>query len=338
MDYIDVLLGKSFSVPQWYDDDTVDRMHRKITVTMLVAFSIIITTKQYVGDPINCMSTTTGININELVTSAIKYQKIDIDIDTSQENTFLNFIVTKLNQYLKEIYNMNGNQKYTITLKSICSRIFTKCITRRKGNFIFSMVILTKLLYIGNVVGQLFFMEKFLGSNFLNYGVDVFQQVWNENMWTGSQRFPRVTMCDFLIRRLGNVQRYTVQCALSINIFNEIIYLCLWYWFIIIIFFSIFKLVIWITKILIPNSRTRYISKLVNYKLDGKDGKFFKKFNFPKKFKKSSNEIILFTEYLGMDGCYIIKLIEENTNVSCCVDLTYKLFMIFTQKIKNCIN
>lgn len=47
-------------------------------------------------------------------------------------------------------------------------------------------------------------------------------------------RFPRSNMCDFKIRIPGNVQRYSVQCALPINLYNEMIFTILWFWFVII--------------------------------------------------------------------------------------------------------
>ena len=62
----------------------------------------------------------------------------------------------------------------------------------------------------------------------LSFPVKVLRAIVAGTDWTTSARFPRVTLCDFLVRRLANVQRYTVQCVLPINLFNEKIFLFVW--------------------------------------------------------------------------------------------------------------
>jgi len=45
----------SLSLPKSrYDDDSTDRLNRRLTVGILVLFSLIVTSSQYVGEPISC--------------------------------------------------------------------------------------------------------------------------------------------------------------------------------------------------------------------------------------------------------------------------------------------
>jgi len=67
--------------------------------------------------------------------------------------------------------------------------------------------LLVKMLYTGNVVGQLFLLDRFLGTDFRLYGVSVVRRMIAGEDWTTSSKFPRVTLCDFEIRWARAVER-----------------------------------------------------------------------------------------------------------------------------------
>ena len=88
-----------------------------------------------------------------------------------------------------------------------------------------------------NVVGQIYFMDFFLGGEFTQYGSDVIAmtEMADEDRTDPMSRvFPKVTKCTFhKFGPSGTVEKFDGLCVLPLNIINEKIYVFLWFWFII---------------------------------------------------------------------------------------------------------
>lgn len=95
-------------------------------------------------------------------------------------------------------------------------------------------VLLAHSVYLINVVGQIFFTDCFLGYEFSKFGVSVVSILDQEpagRIDPMSQVFPRVTKCTFhKYGPSGLIERHDIQCVLPINIINEKIYVCMWFW------------------------------------------------------------------------------------------------------------
>ncbi len=62
-----------------------------------------------------------------------------------------------------------------------------------------------------------------------------------------------------LFSSTGNVQRYTVQCVLPINMYTEKIYTFLWFWMVFVAAVSVFNLLTWLVRFLMPSDNVKYI-------------------------------------------------------------------------------
>jgi len=104
-------------------------------------------------------------------------------------------------------------------------------------NFYAFRFFVCELLNFINVVGQIYFMDMFLGGEFTTYGVDVIQftELEPEDRPDPMAKvFPKVTKCTFhKYGPSGTVQRIDGLCVLPLNIVNEKIYVFLWFWFVI---------------------------------------------------------------------------------------------------------
>ena len=386
---MDKIIGVIGGVPQSKsrnDDDWVDRLSHRYSTAVLVIFAIIVSTKQYVGEPINCwvpahftgnheeytnnycwirntyylpwedhipkeheydkrhmipyyqwipmillvqalmfylpcmvwrtMNNRSGIDVNNIVEAGETFQ--NAEMAESRDKT-LRYMTKQMDRYLH-----NAKQPppgCAGRLKAILTRACCFICGRKYGNYLVALYLVVKLLYIANVIGQLFVLNQFLGTDYHMYGIDVLRALSVGEDWTASPRFPRVTMCDFKVRRLGNVQRYTVQCVLPINLFNEKIYLFIWFWMVFVAAMSCISFLTWLLRSLFRIDRYRYIKKHLRLFHDNLETEQEKK-----RIKKFCEN------YLRQDGVFVLRLVGHNTNAITVTEFISSMWKFFCKK------
>jgi len=112
------------------------------------------------------------------------------------------------------------------------------------------------LMYLCNVVGNLFFINAFLGYEFTTYGIDVlrFVHAEPENRTDPMTKvFPTVTKCTFFTYGpSGTLQTHDAMCILPINIVNQKIYIFLWFWLCLLLMITIADIIYQISIIFNP--------------------------------------------------------------------------------------
>merc|ERR1712215_19212 len=118
--------------------------------------------------------------------------------------------------------------------KKIIVNYFTD--NRNNHDFYAFRFFFCELLNFINVVGQIYFMDFFLGGEFTTYGSDVIamsEMEQNERVDPMAEVFPKVTKCTFhKFGPSGTIQKFDGLCILPVNIINEKIYFLLWFWLI----------------------------------------------------------------------------------------------------------
>jgi hypothetical protein len=125
--------------------------------------------------------------------------------------------------------------------------------------------LLVKILYCVNIVTQIKLVDSLLKTtdtpidNSSSYGDLISGNLLENNatLWKESPTFPRAVLCDFTIRQFINIHRYTVQCNLTANYFNEYVYMFIWVWLLFVAVVTCLSLVVWMIQTLIPIFRKR---------------------------------------------------------------------------------
>ena len=91
--------------------------------------------------------------------------------------------------------------------------------------------ILSQVLYLVNIISQIFFTNWFLDGNFLSYGA-ILSFNEEERQEVMNSLFPKMSKCTFpTFTSFGTITNKDILCMLPMNQIHKFVYVVLWYWF-----------------------------------------------------------------------------------------------------------
>jgi len=133
---------------------------------------------------------------------------------------------------------------------------FQKHGNRSKNNWYAAKFFFCEFLNLVNVIGQIYFVDLFLGGEFTTYGSDVWgmmQEEFEERTDPMAMVFPKMAKCTFhKYGPTGTIQRHDGLCILPVNIINEKIYFFLWFWFVALAIITAVQQVYRLITVLVP--------------------------------------------------------------------------------------
>lgn len=213
------------------------------------------------------------------------------------------------------------NMPFISRIKQTLAKTLCFWFGRRRGTFLTGLYLFIKFLYCANLVGQFYLLNAFLSTDYGLFGFEIMNHALKDTKWTGSNRFPRVTLCDFETRQLANIHRVTVQCVLPINLFNEKVFIFLWFWLFLVSILTFANYASWFIRIVIKQNRPRFVGKYLKISQNiqsGMDKKLCHKFA---------------DEYLKADGVFVLRVVEKNSTSLVLTDLINELWKLFRRPI-----
>lgn len=283
-----------FRVNSVYIDNCVFRLHYRATVIFLVVCSLLVTSRQFIGDPIECIVDNLPQNVVEsycwihstfIVTDTLKQDIPHPNVGTPKSLDdikyqkyyqwvcfvlFFQSILFFVPHFLWKVWEGGRCKTLVMDLKSpliendvkrnrknLLVEYFRKNLHHH--NFYAIRFFICEALNFLNIIAQIYFTDYFLGYEFSTYGTRVMEfakMEYEQRTDPMAFVFPKLTKCTFLkFGPSGTIEKADSLCVLSLNIINEKIYLFLWFWFIVLAVISSISLVYRVIVIFSPETR-----------------------------------------------------------------------------------
>ncbi|OAF70345.1 hypothetical protein A3Q56_01873 [Intoshia linei] len=243
------------------------------------------------------MNSKAGVDCDDILQTTYNYVESN---KTSKSEKYLNLILTQTDRFLTKSKKIDVTKGFIEKFRKMVLSTCNPFSSKSYGHYLFTIYILTKVLYIINITVQILVLNQLFSNKYNLFGWDMLNAMISNDETTvfNNSTFPRVTMCDIKIRRLGNVQDYTLQCVLPVNLYTEKMYAFLYFWFFIVVFMDVVNLMVWLGVGFSKKDRYRYIT---NHLKDAS-------------IKKSVHVKEFIFGYLRLDGILLLKLIGHNTS------------------------
>lgn len=249
-------------------DNHVFRLHYRASFIICLAGSLLVTSKQFVGNPINCMSE--GVSggvmdiycwIHSTFTVEAKFGQPHEGVGPLEDgesvlhHKYYQWVVFVLSLQAAMFYvprflwkTSEGGVMKMLTHKLNDIQAFLNADERSDGVDMiakyfradisragyFLKFFFCELLNFVNVIGQIYFTDRFLGYQFTEFGLDAISQTevdMKRRVDPLNKVFPKIAKCTFhKYGPSGTIQTHDGLCVLPLNIINEKIYVFLWFW------------------------------------------------------------------------------------------------------------
>ncbi|CAF3749702.1 unnamed protein product [Rotaria socialis] len=273
-----------------------------------------------------------GVDLKDLIEAAQTYRSANIRHDDKIK--LLDYITNWVNSYCANDYRLINIQ----TKRSLSTRkAKLTCIGHHvffpiglyTGNYLMITYIFIKFLYLLNSIGQIFLLNTLLGRNYWYYGIDIIYKYWTQGvglLYTGTGYFPKVVLCDFTIREPNHPKeshRYTVQCVLPFNLFNQQLFTYLYFWLVILSLFNFISIAKWIYR-MSPYNNFNYLQRRLNLHI--LTGSQNTEVDLRRKFVY---------QYLKGDGTFMLRLVANNVSDYVCRKIIVELYKVFHKSLNS---
>lgn len=192
------------------------------------------------------------------------------------------------------------------------------------GNCLVLLFMMTSILYMMSAMAQFILVDVFLGNDFKNFGFDFIAMIFKGKELEDSRRFPRVTFCDLDVWQMTNIQTWTVQCSLPINLFNEKLFFFDWFVLVIMITVNSIHCLCLFILIFLPSRTDNFICNFLE--LDD----FSSQQINSQKFKEVQHDFV--RNYLRNDGAFILWLLRNKTNSIVTTEIVNRLWNRYSKQ------